>query len=181
MMTDISDFYNQKKNDRTIVSFIGEIDPDYITAIMQNLESTLDKLTGNVRVKKKIYNILIEALQNLYHHADDPNLNDNDQSPDAICLVDDYDDCYKILTANYIKTDKVKSFEDKLNKINLLTKEELRVYYLDTLKNGEKSVKDGAGLGMIEISRKTDDKLNFDFVALDSIYSLFVLKIKILK
>jgi hypothetical protein len=181
MISNISDFYKHNKNDKTIVSFIGEITPDYIATVMQNLEDNLDKQSENLKVKKKVYNILIEALQNLYHHADDINLNDNDQSPNAICVVDNYDDHYKILTGNYIKNDKIKLFETKLDKINQLTKEELKEYYLEVLNNGEKSVKDGAGLGMIDISRKTEDKLNFDFVTLDTNYSLFILKIKILK
>jgi hypothetical protein len=181
MIANISDFYTHNLNNKTIVSFIGEIEADHITEVMDSLEKNLDLLNEHTKVRKKLYNILIEALQNLYHHADDINLNDNDKSPNAICIVDSNDDHYRITTGNYIKNDKVKSFENKLTKINLLTDEELKEYYLTVLKNGEKSVKDGAGLGMIEISRKTDDKLHFDFVTLDDNYSLFILKIKILK
>jgi hypothetical protein len=181
MISDISDFYTQNKNEKTIVSFLGEIVPDHITEIMQRLEDNLEMLNEHTKIKRKLYNILIEALQNLYHHADDPNLNDNVQSPNAICLVDSCTDCYKILTGNYIKNDKIKAFENKLDKINQLSEDELKQYYLEVLKNGEKSLKDGAGLGMIEICRKTDNKLNFEFVTLNDNYSLFILKIKISK
>jgi hypothetical protein len=181
MISNISDFYNHNKNDKTILSFIGEIESAHIEEVMQNLEDNLEKLGENVKIKKKLYNTLIEALQNLYHHADDINLSDNDQSPNAICVVDHYADHYKILTGNYIKNDKIKLFKVKLERINELTKEELKKYYLEVLNNGEKSLKDGAGLGMIEISRKTDDKLDFDFVTLNNNYSLFILKIKISK
>ncbi len=181
MLSDISDFYESLKNDKTIISYIGELSSEDISSIMQNLEDALDKLNETTKVRKKLYNVMIEALQNLFHHADDINLNNGDESPNAICIVDNYADQCKITTANYINNDKIELFNSKLDKLNLLTKEELKEYYLQVLNNGEKSTKDGAGLGMIEISRKTDDKLHFEFIPLDGNYSLFVLKIKILK
>lgn len=181
MVSDISDFYKSLKNDKTIISYIGELSGEEISALMQDLEDVLVKLNEQTKVRKKLYNVMIEVLQNLFHHADDLNSHKGGKSPNAICIVDNYPDQCRVTTANYINNDKIESFNDKLDMINLLTKEELKDYYLKVLNNGEKSSKDGAGLGMIEIARKIDDKLYFEFIPLDNNYSLFVLKIKILK
>lgn len=181
MLSNIADFYKSLKNDRTILSYIGELSSEDISAVMQELEEVLLKLNEQTKVRKKLYNVMIEVLQNLYHHADDINSHKGGKSPNAVCVVDNYSDQCKVTTANYINNDKIESFSSKLEKINLMSKEELKEYYLQVLNNGEKSTKDGAGLGMIEISRKIDDKLHFEFVPLDNNYSLFVLKIKILK
>jgi hypothetical protein len=40
-------------------------------------------------------------------------------------------------------------------------------------------MKGGGGLGMIDIARKTGQKLNFDFAPVDDKYSFFSLNIKI--
>lgn len=181
MLSNISDFYKGLKNERTILSYIGELSSEDISAVMQELEEVLVKLNEQTKVRKKLYNVIIEVLQNLYHHADDINSHKGGKSPNAVCIIDNHPDQCKITTANYIHNEKIESFNDKLDMINLLTKEELKDYYLRVLNNGEKSSKDGAGLGMIEIARKIDDKLHFEFVPLDNNYSLFVLKIKILK
>ena len=181
MLSDISDFYKSLKNDKTMISYIGELSGEDISMVMHDLETVLEKLQEQTKIRKKLYNVMIEVLQNLYHHADDINMNVGAKSPNAVCIVDNYPDQCNITTANYIRNDKIQSFNSKLEKINLLSKEELKDYYLQVLNNGEKSSKDGAGLGMIEISRKIDDKLHFDFIPLADNYSLFVLKIKILK
>ncbi len=164
-----------------MISYIGELSSEDISIVMQELEDVLLKQNEQTKVRKKLYSVMIEVLQNLYHHADDLNSHKGGKSPNAVCVVDNYPDQCRITTANYINNDRIESFNSKLNKINLLNKEELKDYYLQVLNNGEKSAKDGAGLGMIEISRKIDDKLLFEFIPLDDKYSLFVLKIKILK
>lgn len=181
MLSNISDFYTSLKNDKTMISYIGELSSEDISSVMQKLEDELLKLDELAKIRKKIYNITIEALQNLFHHADDIDFNNGGISPNAVLLIDNYSDHCNITTANYIDNAKIQSFNTKLEKINLLSKEELKDYYLQVLNNGEKSMKDGAGLGMIEIARKMHDKLDFDFLPLNNNYSLFVLKIKIFK
>jgi len=47
------------------------------------------------------------------------------------------------------------------------------------LNNGEMSDKGGGGLGMIDIARKTGEKLNYNFMPVDDSYSFFSLNIKI--
>jgi hypothetical protein len=66
-----------------------------------------------------------------------------------------------------------------LDDINALTKEELKDYYKEILNNGEMSMKGGGGLGMIDIARKTGQKLNYNFMSVDEKYSFFSLNIKI--
>lgn len=180
MISDISDFYKSVNNEKSIISFIGEVTPDSLGSVLKNLEDTLESLNESLKIRKRIYNVLTEILQNLYHHSDEI-IKDDVRTPSSVCVIDNNDDHYKIVTANYVKNDKIEMLTRRLDKINQLTQDELKHYYIEVLNNGEKSVKDGAGLGMIEISRKTGDKLMFEFIKLDNIYSLFVLKTKILK
>ena len=67
----------------------------------------------------------------------------------------------------------------RLKEINMMTQEQLKEYYKKVLANGEMSAKGGGGLGMIDIARKTGEKLNFAFMPIDDKYSFFSLNIKI--
>ena len=58
-------------------------------------------------------------------------------------------------------------------------KEELKDYYKSVLNNGEMSLKGGGGLGMIDIARKTGEKLEYNFLEIDNKVSFFTLNIKI--
>ena len=181
MVSDISDFFNKIKNERTVLSYIGNLTPELVASIIQDLEDGLIKKNEDSKVVRKLYNVLVELLQNLYHHTDQVTPDEYAKNPSSICVVDNNDNYYEIITGNYIKNDKVQSFQEHLSNINLLSKDELKDFYLDILDNGRKSNKDGAGLGMIDIARKTGDKLHFEFIPVLNNYSLFILKTKILK
>lgn len=86
---------------------------------------------------------------------------------------------YSIITGNYILREKVNPLKEKLTKINVMSKDELKEYYKEILNEGEFSDKGGGGLGMIDIARKSGQKLNFNFVEVDNRYSFFSLNIKI--
>lgn len=179
MLTNIADFYNNKVSDKSIVTFIGEVTPVTIDKIMFQMEQQMDRFNEDPKIRKKLFNIFLESLQNLYHHTD--NFETNSSEPSALCVINKDGEGYTILTGNYIKTEKVDLFKSQLEKINKSSKDDLRDYYLQVLNNGQRSDKDGAGLGMIEIARKTDDKLDFEFIPLHDNHTLFILNVKVLK
>ena len=73
-------------------------------------------------------------------------------------------------------TEKLKK---KIDEINAMTKEELKSYYLESLKNTELSEKGGAGLGMIDMARKSGQKLDYRFDPLNDRFTFFSLMITI--
>ena len=180
MMKDIYDFYNRMERNNILLSFKGDITAELLTSILQIMESKLDTLQEEPKVKKKVYNVLVECLQNLYHHMDEQQLLDNNaQTRAAIFMIGKVDGQYNIITGNYIKNANIEGLQKKLDHINTLTKEELKVYYKQVLDNGMMSEKGGGGLGMIDIARKTGQKLNYNFLNVDQSFSFFTLNIKI--
>jgi hypothetical protein len=65
------------------------------------------------------------------------------------------------------------------SKINLLSIEELKDYYIETLNNEAFSGKGGGGLGMIDIARKSGQKIEYTFHPVDESYSFFSLMIHV--
>jgi len=47
------------------------------------------------------------------------------------------------------------------------------------MKEGVLTEKGGAGLGLIDIARKTEEKLNFQFIPFDDKYYFFILKVEV--
>src|ERR1700741_3524145 len=179
MMLDIYDFYDKMERNNIMLSFKGDITSELLTSILQIMESKLDNLQEEPKIKKKVYNVLVECLQNLYHHMDEVSPEQNDKIRSAIFMIGKIDNQYNIITGNYIKNDNVAGLKKRLEDINQLSKEELKEYYKAVLNNGEMSLKGGGGLGMIDIARKTGEKLNFHFAPVDNTFSFFTLNIKI--
>ncbi len=179
MMLNIYDFYDKMERNNIMLSFKGDITSELLTSVLQIMESKLDNLQEEPKIKKKVYNVLVECLQNLYHHLDEVSADQNDKVRSAIFMIGKIDNQYNIITGNYIKNTNIEGLKKRLDDINLLTKEELKEYYKLVLSNGEMSSKGGGGLGMIDIARKTGQKLNFNFSPVDDKYSFFSLNIKI--
>ena len=179
MVLDIYGFYDKMEQNNIMLSFKGDITSDLLTSILQIMEAKLDNFQEEPKVKKKVYNVLVECLQNLYHHMDEIALGQEEKIRSAIFMIGKIDGRYNIITGNYIKNENIKSLKKLLEDINVLNKEELKEYYKEVLNNGEMSLKGGGGLGMIDIARKTGGKLNFEFTPVDVKYSFFSLNINI--
>jgi len=147
------------------------------------MESRLDNMNEEPKVKKKVYNVLVECLQNLYHHIDHDGSQEHKMSTEtassAIFMIGRTENGYSIMTGNYINTRKVADLEDKLERINSLDQDELKTLYKEVLNNEEMSMKGGGGLGMIDIARKSGQKLYYDFAPVNNNFSFFSLNIKI--
>jgi hypothetical protein len=132
------------------------------------------------KVKKKVFNVLVECLQNLYHHIDKDapeELAALDSS--ALLMIAKNSDNYQIMTGNYMETKYVEELKSKLDLVNSMDKAELKAYYKEVLNNGTRSEKGTAGLGMIDIARKSAQKLGYHFMDVDKEMTFFSLTVKI--
>ena len=70
----------------------------------------------------------------------------------------------------------MRELEDVIEALNQLDKGELDDLHKRQIQTGELSLKGGAGLGLIDIIRKTGEKYAYQFLRLDENYHFFVLK-----
>ncbi len=131
--------------------------------------------------QKKVFNIMVESLQNISKHSTSSHGPENQEVGNGIFLISNNDTELNIVTGNIIDIEKKAFLEEKLSYINTLDKESLREFYKKTLKEATLSQKGGAGLGFIDIARKTQNKLLFKFHDLDDDRSFFILSSKISK
>ena len=178
-MDNIHDFYNKMEQGNIMLSFKGEVTSDLLTSILQIMESKMETLEEPPKIKKKVYNILVECLQNLYHHLDDDDFKTKINEKSALFMIRKLDGEYSIMTGNFIASENVEMVKGRLDTINKMDKDELKVYYKEVLNNGEMSAKGGGGLGMIDIARKSGKKLEYNFDPIDDNYSFFSLNIKV--
>lgn len=178
----IDEFMDAMSDGEILQSFEGEVTEPVLSEILKESEERLENEEENFKKRRKVYNILVEALQNLYHHTDAYSkevLDNGDQKKTARFIVARKNSEYNILAANYVIKDNVPPLKARLDKINGLDKEGLRELYKEVLDNGQYSVHGGGGLGMIDIARKSGNPLDYEFTDVNRDYGLFVLKIKV--
>ena len=179
IMVDAFSIYDKMERNNILLSFKGDITSELLTSILQIMENKMDNMHEEPKMKKKVYNVLVECLQNLYHHMDDVADAAGDINRSAIFMIGKSNNAYTITTGNYILSENVNGLKSRLDEVNALSKEELKEYYKKVLNNGEMSLKGGGGLGMIDIARKTGEKLDYNFLEIDNKVSFFTLNIKV--
>lgn len=153
----------------------GSFDQGITDNILLLTESNLQKKEESSKVKKRIYSILVEGLQNITRHQDQDNKEVDSQNAFGIFVIQKNNNKYYITTGNLIDNDNISSITKLLEKINSLDKASLKEYYKEVLEEGSLSEKGGAGLGLIDMARKANSKLIYDFKKINQKYSYFYL------
>jgi hypothetical protein len=92
-------------------------------------------------------------------------------------LVKKLDDGYKIITGNFIRRENIEKLEEKIKRINGSSQEEIKELYKFILNHQRITNKGGGGLGLVDIARKTGNKLEYHFKEYDKEHSFFYLNI----
>lgn len=173
------------ETEQSIISYKGVVSADLLTSVLNIMEDKLAIIEESVSIRKKVYNVLVECLQNLYHHNEGKgtftkNAKQSISSDKAsILIISKPADFYEIKTGNFIENQKVEKLKSKINHINNLDKEGLRDLYVSILNDGEYSNKGTAGLGLIDIARKSNKKIEYEFKPINDQYSFYCLNVKI--
>jgi hypothetical protein len=176
---DVEGFFNELNGEDVLLAYKGSITTEMINNVLDSVEGKLQSKDEDPKIRKKVYNVLVESLQNLYHHVDDlPETFSNDfESKFGILVVKGVDNDYTISTGNFIRSDKIKYLKDKIDKINSLSKEELKDMYKFILNHQKLSAKGGGGLGLVDIARKTGNKLDYVFQNFNNEFYFFNLEV----
>lgn len=145
--------------------------------ILSFAESAVDSHAESTKVKKKLYFVMVESLQNVARHSEvTPEV---EQGASSFFIIQSLNKDYYLTSANTIQKTEIESLRSKLEHVNSLDKDALKTYSNDILTQGTFSEKGGAGLGLVEMARKSGNKLAFDFSDINAAISYFYFQLKI--
>jgi hypothetical protein len=178
-MSDSINKYSLLGDESILYEYEGLVNKEVLLDTLPKIESILDSLGVNRQNKRKIVNIAIETLQNLQLHSFQIEENKYNLPPLFVVAKDDKN--ITITIGNLIHTSEQQVLEDKLNKINSLNDEEIKFLYGVIMKQTvvKFSTKGGAGLGLIDMKKKSGNPLTFCFKQIDDKVSYFNLKISV--
>ena len=129
-------------------------------------------------IRKRVFHIMIECLQNVTKHSDDFDKKDQ-QVGNGLFIIGQNKDSFYVVTGNLVQNEKIKALEDRLIKINQANAKELKDIFLKQMMEGQLNEKGGAGLGLIDIARKSGRKLFYHFVPFDNHRHYFLLAVSV--
>lgn len=172
----IYDFYKLLENDNISFSYRGSFSNNVLTMATQLFKDNMGE--EHDRIRNKLSFLMIESFQNISRYADKDKDIDLDETSEFF-MTRNVGDTFYIISANLIDNDKIEMVKEKLERVNTLDKKELNMLYREVLTNKQINEKGGAGLGFIEMVRKTKGKLPFDFIKIDDEKSMFFMQIEL--
>ncbi len=171
----VYDFYVKMKKNKINLAYEGEITHQITKAFTSLTENNMTLDNDPNSVQKKVFHVMVECLQNISKHAENKHEIISSKDGKGIFLVSKNEDEYNITTGNVVRKDKVPALKKMLENINNLDKVGLKQLYKQQMREGRLTPKGGAGLGFIDIARKTGEKLIYSFLEIDETISFFVL------
>jgi len=131
----------------------------------------------------RVFSMVVEKAQNIIHYSAEKipstDSTEQDELKLGIIAVGYKDNHYFVSCGNLLENKNVEKLREKLTRLQKMNKEEIKQYYKEQRKKGGDEGSKGAGLGLIEIARKADKPIEFDFKKIDEKFSFFSSKIVI--
>lgn len=171
---------NEYSSQDSILKYKGLVGYDTIGELITLLKEKMFERKVKHAVYKKVLVLMIELLENIFKYND--NLKAvgplNDQFAPSLNIYQE-NRTYFLMCQNPVLLGDVVTLEERLKKLNSLSYEEVKSLYKKTITNGEFTSKGGAGLGLIEMAKITDEALDFDFKPIDDKLSYFTIQLKV--
>lgn len=173
----IADFHSTIDKSNVMLAYDGVLSKDIVSAFLSRLKLDIEATNVSKMEKKRFFSIVVECIQNLSKHGQVSDLND----AHFLVLVEKDQKHLKISTGNIISIQHRNIVSGLINDINNKSQSELQELYKKGIANNILSANGEAKLGLIDIARKSSDKLMYQFNQIDddSVFFLFQTQIQI--
>lgn len=171
-------YFETFEDDKLMFSYMGALSNHMVISSINLIEKNIKKDENFKKIRNKLSYLMIESFQNILRYGDEPQ-DKKFRYRKEMFIVRNIGGVIYIGSVNLIDNKKISYVDGKLQEVNHLDGEELNQLYRKILTNNEFTKAGGAGLGFIEMARKTHQKLQYDFVEIDENYSYFYLLITV--
>jgi hypothetical protein len=170
----IQNYHTQLNDKKILLAYGGDIKNGMTASLIKIVDTSLIDET-NYLLKRKVSQIIVECIQNIEKYS----VSLNDSMRKASFVVVKNEGIYQVSFCNPISNTVINTLKERIENINSLNRSELSDYYKKCLRNNTINDKGGAGLGLIEISRQSGAKIQYEFESIDDENSNFSLMVTI--
>jgi hypothetical protein len=162
------------------LSYFGDFTDQITINLIEIIDQFLKEEPNVKKQSKKIPFLIVECYQNIVRHG----IKKDETKPVALNAQENFqilanDQEINIVSVNIIDNKQVEMFVSIIEMVNNKSKDELRELKLQVLNSADFSDKGGAGLGMIEMARKTERPIRFKIQKIDEKHTRILLTLDV--
>ena len=177
--SDFQSVYSIIKSDQLCLLYRGDFADEVTVRLIDLSDIQFRGPSDRLNMRKKVAFLMAECFQNVIRHSEISPLEVGLPEYSGFFMTRNIDGEYYIASGNLIENQYVPTLKAKIENINKLSPGELKELYMKVLGTDEISAKGGAGLGLIEMARRSGRKLESQFVEINEKLSFFYIQILI--
>lgn len=182
MELSLYNLYKNLKAKKILFCYSGPIDQASIEGVGSTLRKNLEiEEAGNVTTIS-VFSIFVEQVQNVLNYSAEKLSKSDDENDLKIGIVvigHEENDNYFIYCGNRVYNNDIPRLSENIELIKNLNKDELKVLYKERRKMEAVPGSKGAGLGLIEMARKSGKPMEYSFEKIDDVFSFFSIKVTV--
>jgi hypothetical protein len=181
----LSGFRNQLRQSGIIFAYCGYVTEPVLTGVGNALKQKLIVDDMDTKTARSVFAVFVEQMQNIIHYsAEKGGISGRDSEPSVelrygIMTISRVSDSFIVRAGNLVQKADVHSLRAKLEHIRTADKDALKAMYKETLKSEPEEGSKGAGVGFLEIARRSSRPIVFDFIEVDDQFAFFALEAEI--
>jgi hypothetical protein len=178
----LQEIRNLAKVQSPVIEHNNEINQEVILKILNDLETKMDGFGESLKITRKAFNIITEGLQNIVRYG----TKNIDKTTLPIFIYDRQKDKYLLVFGNLIANDKIPFLQKRLDELNAQDSYGIQEMYKQVIKNNknrnpdEEKDRNSAGLGFLEMARKSEQKFIYKIYPHDTQTSFYGLVVTIM-
>lgn len=149
-----------------LFDFNGVMTQNSVVTIAKTVENKLIKAVEDESRVRSIFEIIVEMMQNiLSYSADSINLGNNmfESRGSLFISFQTRDKHYNIHSGNYVYKQKQEGLKKNLDEVNAIALDEIKNVYKERRRERRRVHSRGAGLGFLDMVRKSKNRLEYSF------------------
>jgi hypothetical protein len=176
------EYYRMVREKNIDIIFSGPMWADGIEGIADVLKKRLDFDELPLNLSQSVFSVFVEQVNNMLMYSGDrehPGASRRGhEAPSGAFILGTLGKMYFIQSGNIMKTSGVDTLRSRIDHLNTLDKAGLRKYYREQIRAENTNPESkGAGLGFIEIARRANPPIEYEFTPLDggtTFFSMYV-------
>ena len=178
-LENLSDYRQELLGKNLFFTFNGPMSNDFVVQIGKALKQKMKINEVSKGTVLRVFTMVVEQTQNIINYSSEKRNKEEVEGENirSGILSIGYDGKrYHVFCGNQIAKDQVGPLQARLEKIQSMDREQLKSHYKETLRGEAGEESRGAGLGFIEMARKSSEAFEFHFSEVDAEHSFFALK-----
>lgn len=175
----IYELYQALEEDSLSLFYLGDVSDSITDKLIALNDKRMSEQNGGVKMSRRISFLIAECFQNVIRHQEPPIANVAKTAGKSMFMVRHLYQHFAVASVNLVCNQQVFVLEQKLANLSRLNSAELRKLYLDVLPDAEYTEQGGAGLGLIEMARRSGQQFHYFFEPLDNLQSLFFFQLQL--